>query len=102
MEKSLLMIVSIVFVVGFVGFLTVMPRTEVSTSETTSESDGLTGNVILAQPPASDACASCNGDPVCAVKDIKAYNYPSACAAHCDNAKVIFDDLCERIPRANK
>lgn len=91
------MIISIVFIVGFVGFLTVMPHSADTT--TSGQSNSPTGNVVLEQ---QSNCGACNGDPVCAVKDTKAYNYPSACAASCDGARVLYGDVCERIPHASK
>lgn len=50
-------------------------------------------------PSGPDLCASCSGSPVCAVKDGVAITYESACAASCDSAKIIFSDICDRIPK---
>jgi hypothetical protein len=106
MEKHLLMIVTIVFLVGFVGFLTVMPRSadvtapEQSDQATDNTGNGLTGNVVLAKTPSE--CSACTGGPVCAAKGTTAYDYPSACAARCDNAHILYDDYCATIPRAQR
>ena len=91
MERALLMIIGIVFAVALVGFVTVMPQ---------PAADGLTGRVVepIAQSPV-DECSHCAGDPVCGGKDGKASNYDNACAARCEGARVLYADLCERIPR---
>jgi hypothetical protein len=89
MDRSLLMIAALIFVVGAVGFMTVSD----------SWRGDVTGNVILEQ---ENTCGSCQGTWVCAAKAGKVYNYPSACDAQCDNAKVIYDAVCERIPHAQK
>jgi hypothetical protein len=81
MDRSLIMILTIVAAVLFTGWLTIAnPGTP-------------TGHVV-------DPCASCEGLPVCAGKDGVASNYGSACAAMCDDARVIYQDLCEKIPKA--
>jgi len=87
MDRALLMIVGIVFVVAFVGFLSVSGGFQ-----------SPTGNVV--KEPSS--CDSCTGDWVCAAKNGVASNYPSACAAKCADARIIYDAVCERIPHASK
>jgi hypothetical protein len=84
MERSLLLIVGIVFLVGAIGFMSI-------------SSNGITGNAVYEQQPSCDACT---GTPVCAAKLGRVTNYPNACAAECEGAKVVYDNACERIPRA--
>lgn len=97
MERALLMIVSIVFVVGLVGLLTVLPSTDGGRK---FASNDLTGNVVV--DATANECGSCFGVPVCAAKDGRARNYDNACAARCDDAKILYNAVCERIPRAQK
>lgn len=90
MERAYLMIVAIVFVVALVGFFT-LPTPRLALSDTP------TGNVVKVNSQA-DVCSHCTGTSVCAAKGQVAYNYPSACAAQCDNAHILYDSICERIP----
>lgn len=80
------MIVAIVCVVGLVGVITVLPELT---------ADSVTGNVVATE------CGHCDGLPVCAAKAGQAIDYPNACAATCDNARIIYDQSCDAIPRAN-
>jgi hypothetical protein len=91
MERAVLMIIAIVFIVAVVGFFT-LPGMSVSASTPA-------GNVVHVESQV-DACAQCSGTSVCAAKGQIAYNYASACAAQCDGAHIIYDSICERIPRA--
>lgn len=90
MDRAMLMILAIVFVVGVVGLITVMPLLP------RAQADSPTGNVVK-----SEECGRCNGPPVCAGKASKAIDYPNACAAVCDNARILYDAPCDQIPRAN-
>ncbi len=54
-----------------------------------------TGHAVAV--PRVNPCYSCEGSPVCAVKGARAYNYENACAAACDGARVVANDVCERI-----
>ena len=87
MDRALLMIAGILFVVALVGFMTV-----------SGGFHGPTGNVVRE----SNACGACVGDWVCAAKNGIATNYPSACAASCDDARILYGAVCERIPHASK
>ena len=91
------MIVAIVFVVGLVGFLTVLPHTDIGASIAQND---LTSNVVQDTASATtDACGHCVGSPVCGGKNGKAIDYPSACAAQCDGARIVFGQECSRIPQ---
>ena len=87
MERAAIMILAIVFVVGVVGIITTLPH----------EPIGATGNAV------SDVsrCGQCSGYPVCGGKAEKAIDYPNACAAECDDARVIYDAPCSQIPHAS-
>lgn len=89
MEKALLMIVGLVLAVAAAGILTV-------TDFAPLEPD-ITGRVV----DAGDVCGECTGEPVCAAKAEKVKNYASACDARCDEARIIYDAICERIPHAS-
>jgi len=95
MEKEMYYIIGIVILVAAVGYWTVAPERSVVLIDGVA-GDGISGNVVLS--PSADDCSGCEGSPVCAVKGQKAFNYPSACAAVCDGARVVYDDVCERIP----
>jgi hypothetical protein len=84
MERSLLLIAAIIFVVGAVGFLTV------------ADQISLTGNVVKEQTPAY--CNSCAGTPVCAGVSGKAITFPNACEAACQGAVVLAEYPCDQIP----
>jgi len=88
MDRALLMIAGILFVVALVGFMTISGGFHSPTGNVVSES--------------SNTCDACVGDWVCAAKNGVVSNYPSACAASCDDAHVIYDAVCERIPHASK
>jgi hypothetical protein len=88
MERSLLLIALLVFAVGFVGFLTLSRPIDVA-------SETLSGRAITEMDP----CDACMGSPVCAAHNGKVANYPSRCDAVCNGARVIYDGVCERIPR---
>jgi hypothetical protein len=90
MERAILMIVAIVFVVAAVGFFT-LPGMRVSAT------GAPTGNVIRVDSQV-DVCELCTGSSVCAAKGQIVYNYASACAATCDGAHILHDSICERIP----
>ena len=81
-DRSFLAIVSILFVVALVGLFTLGPG------------DGITGRVV------QDPCSSCTGTPVCAAQGDVVMNYPNACTAQCEHARIVYPDLCERIPQA--
>ena len=87
-ERYLFVLLGIVLLVGVIGFLTI----DRSGSETPA------GNVI------DEACRSCPafGVPVCAVRGATAFDYPNACLAACDDARVILDGPCRSIPRAGE
>jgi hypothetical protein len=87
MDRSLLMIVGIVFLVGLVGLLTVVDLPK-------SSGTLLSGNVVAGNRVGED-CTACAGEPVCAGKEEVARNYPSACAARCDYARVLYSGTCE-------
>ena len=91
MERAFLMIVAIVFIVGLVGFFTILPASDMTAS--------VTGNVVREVTPVNP-CTTCEGDPVCAGKKGKVIDYPNACAAQCDDARVLFPAACAQIPRA--
>lgn len=70
--------------------------------------EGITGNVVantpnsVITPATSFDCSSCMGyRPVCATRNHRAMTYDNECEAVCDNAKVIYNDFCANIPRAN-
>ena len=88
MDRSFLMIAALVFLVGFVGFMTVSG----------GHWGGITGNVVREAP---DQCDACHGTWVCAAKDGKVSNYASACAARCADARIVYGAACERIIHAN-
>ena len=83
-----MMIIGILALLVAVGVYTITPQ---------EYFDSMSGMVVYS---AAD-CSRCFGTPICAVKGQRAINYESACAATCDNARVIYDDFCEKIPKAN-
>lgn len=97
MDKTTYAILGIVLIVAVVGLVTVLPMPQFEPLD----DDAITGNVIASQERATD-CTACQGTPVCATKGITAYNYANACEAECDNARIIYDGVCERIPVAQK
>ncbi|HIH24502.1 TPA: hypothetical protein HA251_05695 [Candidatus Woesearchaeota archaeon] len=97
MDKTTYTILGIVLIVAVVGLVTVLPAPQFEPLD----DDAITGNVVASQERATD-CAACQGKPVCATKGTTAYNYASACGAECDSARIIYDDVCERIPVAQK
>lgn len=97
METHLWMILGIVTLVAVVGVVTVLP----AGGPDVAQGDGLTANVIYAQEREID-CGACSGSPVCAAKGDTAFNYENACKAQCDGARILYDSVCERIPRAQQ
>lgn len=95
MDKTTYMILGIVLIVAVVGLATVLPMPQFEPLDDSK----ITGNVVASQERTAD-CATCRGTPVCAAKGMTAYNYASACEAECDNARIIYDGVCERIPVA--
>lgn len=91
MDNEVLVVVCMVFLVVFVGFFSITPKTEFGMKLAQHD---ITANVVR------DECSACTGDWVCAAKDGSVTNYPSACAATCAGARVIFTDYCENVPKA--
>ena len=60
------------------------------------DGDAPSGRVVAGPDP----CASCEGVPVCAAQGAVVDTYPSACAATCDGARVVYERPCKDIPRA--
>jgi hypothetical protein len=98
MQKHTWLIIGIVGAVVLVGFLTLFPIDTMQLG-----SDSLAGNVVLSQQARQESsCKTCEGNPVCAIKDQKAVDYKSACHAKCDGAAVIYNDYCASIPVAQR
>jgi len=93
MEKAILAITLIVAFVGLVGVLSSYDFTKA----TDALGSGITGNVIAVQ---SQQCGGCSGySPVCAQRNHRLITYENACEASCDNAVVVAQMACERLPR---
>lgn len=87
-DWALLSLVFLLGVVVLVGIYTVRSPSDAPT---------LVGAAV--SPSGPDFCTKCSGSPVCAAKDDVVLTYENSCAAACDGAKIIFADVCERIPK---
>lgn len=87
-HHSLLALVALISLVAFVGVLTIARLPE----------GGITGNVVSEAQLKGFDCSACEGKPVCAGVNGKAYTVENACSAVCADLHVIADVPCSRIP----